>query len=63
MVNRGGAYKASAAILINELGVNIVDQALNAIAGTGPTVVETPTVLASKNDQPLLDRLLENYQP
>ncbi len=62
-VNQGGAYKASAAILINELGANIVDQALNAIAGTGPTVVETPTVLASKSDQPLLDKLIENYRP
>jgi ABC-type sugar transport system substrate-binding protein len=61
-VNEGGAYKASAAILINELGANIVDQALNAIAGTGPTVVETPTVLASKSDQTLLDKLIKNYQ-
>ncbi len=62
-INKGGAYKASAAILINELGANIVDQALNAIAGTGPTVVETPTVLASKSDQALLDKLIKNYQP
>ena len=62
-INKGGAYKASAAILINELGANIVDQALNAVAGTGPTVVETPTVLASKSDQALLDKLLKNYQP
>jgi ABC-type sugar transport system substrate-binding protein len=62
-VNKGGAYKASAAILINELGANIVDQALNAVAGTGPTIVETPTVLASKSDQALLDKLIRNYQP
>ncbi len=62
-VNKGGVYKASAAILVNELGANIVDQALNAIAGTGPTVVETPTVLASKSDQTLLDKLIKNYQP
>ena len=62
-VNQGGAYKASAAILVNELGANIVDQALNAVAGTGPTVVETPTVLASKSDQALLDKLIKNYQP
>jgi hypothetical protein len=41
----------------------IVDQALNAIAGTGPTVVETPTVLASKSDQALLDKLIKNDQP
>lgn len=62
-VNKGGAYKASAAILINELGANIVDQALNAVAKTGPSVVETPTVLAAKTDQALLDKLIKNYQP
>jgi ABC-type sugar transport system substrate-binding protein len=55
-VNQGGAYKASAAILINELNANIIDQALNAIEGTGPTVVETPAVLASKRDQTTLDK-------
>lgn len=62
-IDEGGAYKASAAILINELGANIVGQALNAVAGTGPTVVETPTVLASKSDQALLDKLSKNFQP
>ncbi len=61
-VNKGGAYKASAAILINELGANIVDLALNAVAKTGPTVLEAPTVLASKSNQPLLDKLIKNYQ-
>lgn len=61
-VNEGGAYKASAAILINELGANIVDLALNAIAGTGPSFAYSPTVLASKADQTQLDQLIKNHE-
>lgn len=60
-VNDGGAYRASAAILINELGANIVDLALNAVRGKEPSFAYTPTVLAKKSDQPLLDKLLANY--
>ncbi|WP_122072370.1 sugar ABC transporter substrate-binding protein [Pseudophaeobacter sp. EL27] len=60
-VNDGGAYRASAAILINELGANIVDLALNAVRNVEPSFAYTPTVLASKADQPLLDKLLSNY--
>lgn len=60
-VNDGGAYRASAAILINELGANIVDLALNAVRGIEPSSAYTPTVLANKADQALLDKLLENY--
>jgi len=61
-VNKGEAYKASAAILVRELANNIVDQSLNAVAKTGPTFFLTPTVLASKADQPLLDKLLKAYE-
>lgn len=61
-VNKGGAYKASAAILVNELGASVVDLALNAVAKTGPTVADTPAVLASKSDQTMLDKLIKNYQ-
>lgn len=61
-VNEGGAYRGSAAIQINTLGANIVNQALNAINGNGPTSAYTPTVWASKDDQALLDQLLANYQ-
>ncbi|UWQ93850.1 sugar ABC transporter substrate-binding protein (plasmid) [Rhodobacteraceae bacterium M382] len=60
-VNDGGAYRASAAILINELGANIVDLALNAVRDVEPSFAYTPTVLASKADQALLDKLLANY--
>lgn len=61
-VNEGGAYKASAAILINALGANIVDLALNAVTGNGPSAANTPTVLAHKSDQKLLDQLIQNYE-
>jgi len=60
-INEGGAYRASAAILMNDLGFNIVDLALGAISGTGPSFGYTPTVLANKADQALLERLLGNY--
>lgn len=60
-VNKGGAYRASAAILINELGANIVDLALNSIRGQGPSSAYTPTVLASKANQSQLEKLLANY--
>lgn len=60
-VNEGKAYKASAAILINDLGANVVDLALNAVTGIGPSFAYTPTVLASKADQAQLDMLIANY--
>ncbi|MCC5987116.1 MAG: sugar ABC transporter substrate-binding protein [Pararhodobacter sp.] len=60
-VNEGGAYRASAAILINRLGENIVNLSLNAITGYGPSFVHTPTVLANRSDQELLDQLIANY--
>lgn len=61
-VNEGGAYRGSSAIQINTLGANIVNQALNAITGNGPTSAYTPTVWASKDDQAQLDQLLANYE-
>lgn len=60
-VNQGKAYKASAAILINDLGANVVDLSLNAITRSAPSFAYTPTVLASKADQALLDKLIANY--
>lgn len=60
-IKDGGAYRASAAILVNELGANIVDQALNAVRGNGPAFAYTPTVLATHDDQVLLDQLLANF--
>lgn len=61
-INEGGAYRGSSAILINELGRNIVDQAINAINGNGPSFAYTSTVWASKADQAQLDALLANYE-
>lgn len=60
-VNKGGAYRATSAILINELGANIVDLALNAVTGNGPSFFDTPTELVTKSDQDQLDALLANY--
>ena len=60
-VDEGGAYKASAAILIPQLGFNVVNLSLNAITGYGPSFVYTPTVLAHKSDQDLLDELIANF--
>jgi len=59
-VNEGQAYKASSAILINELGANVVNLALNAI-NDGPSFAYSPTLLATKADQALLDRLIGAY--
>jgi ABC-type sugar transport system substrate-binding protein len=61
-INEGGAYRGSSAIQINTLGANIVNQALNAITGKGPTSAYTPTVWASKADKAQLDQLLANYK-
>jgi len=60
-INEGGAYRASSAILISTLGANIVNQSLNAITGEGPSSAVTPAVLATKDDQKLLDQLISNY--
>lgn len=60
-VNEGGAYRASSAILISTLGANIINQALNAITGNGPSFAVTPAVLATKDNQALLDQLIGNY--
>jgi ribose transport system substrate-binding protein len=60
-INKGGSYRASSALMVSDLGHNIVNLALNAINGTGPSFAYTPTVLASKADQALLDRLIANF--
>ncbi|MBD1558160.1 sugar ABC transporter substrate-binding protein [Vibrio sp. S9_S30] len=59
--NEGQAYRGSSAIQISTLGANIVNQALNAINGNGPTSAYTPTVWASKENQAQLDSLIANY--
>ncbi|MBZ9772357.1 sugar ABC transporter substrate-binding protein [Mesorhizobium sp. CO1-1-8] len=61
-VNEGGAYRASAAIVMSELGKNVVDLALNSITGLSTSFAVTPTVLASKDDQKTLDGLLGAFK-
>lgn len=51
-------YNGSAAILLDELGSNVVDLAMNAVNGTGETERDAPTVLASRDDQEQLDELI-----
>jgi ABC-type sugar transport system substrate-binding protein len=60
-INKGATYRASSALMVNDLGHNIVNLALNAITGAGPSFAYTPTVLASKKDQALLDKLIANF--
>ncbi|SED63864.1 sugar ABC transporter substrate-binding protein [Rhodobacter sp. 24-YEA-8] len=60
-IDKGGSYRASSALMVSDLGQNIVNLALNAINASGPSFAYTPTVLASKADQELLDQLLANF--
>ncbi len=60
-INKGGSYRASSALVVSDLGQNIVNLALNAITGAGPSFAYTPTVLASKANQVLLDQLIANF--
>lgn len=57
----GGAYRGSSAILLEEIGPNIVDQALNAINGEGPTSAYTKTGLASIADRKHVEMLLSAF--
>jgi ABC-type sugar transport system substrate-binding protein len=57
-IKAGGAYKASAAILLDELGASIVDNALAAITGEGETDTVTPSVLVSLADPEQIDEMI-----
>ncbi|MBW9111979.1 sugar ABC transporter substrate-binding protein [Microbacterium trichothecenolyticum] len=58
-IEAGGPYKASAAILLDELGASIIDNSIAAITGDGEVDTVTPSVLASLADQAQLDELKE----
>lgn len=60
-VKDGGAYRASAAILLDELAASIIDNSLNAITGEGDTDYETPVELGSLADPTNLDALIAQY--
>jgi ABC-type sugar transport system substrate-binding protein len=61
-VKKGGSYRASAAILLDELAKSILDNSLAAITGKGQADYVTPVVLGSLEDPKLLDRLITEYK-
>jgi ABC-type sugar transport system substrate-binding protein len=61
-VKKGGAYRASAAILLDELAKSILDNSLAAITGKGQADYVTPVVLGSMEDPKLLDKLITEYK-
>jgi ABC-type sugar transport system substrate-binding protein len=61
-VKKGGAYRASAAILLDELAKSILVNSLAAITGKGEADYVTPVVLGSLEDPKLLDRLITEYK-
>lgn len=61
-VKKGGAYRASAAILLDELAKSILDNSLAAITGKGQADYVTPVVLGSLKDPKMLDKLITEYK-
>lgn len=61
-VKKGGAYKSTAAIRLDELGASIVDTSLAAIDGKGETKTLAPLVLAKADDPETIDDLLKQFQ-
>jgi ABC-type sugar transport system substrate-binding protein len=60
-VRDGGMYRASVAIPIDKLAESIVNNALSAVQGTGHGNDITPTVIATHNDLPELDKLISEF--
>lgn len=60
-VRDGGMYRASIAIPIDKLAESIVNNALSAIQGTGHANDITPTVIATHNDLPGIDKLISAF--
>lgn len=60
-VKQGGAYRASAAILLDDLARSIIDNSLATITGNGRKNYETPVVLGTLRDPARLDSLIAQY--
>lgn len=60
-IKEGQHYKASSAILLDELGASIVDLSLACITGEGETDIDTPAKLVTV-DEGGLDELIESFQ-
>lgn len=61
-VKAGGAYRASAAILLEDLGGSIVDTAMASITGEGETDSESAVELATVRDEARLDELIAQFK-
>jgi ABC-type sugar transport system substrate-binding protein len=60
-VKKGGAYRASAAILLDDLARSIIDNSIAAITGKGDTNYETPVELGTLKNPKRLDELIAQY--
>lgn len=61
-VKQGGAYRASAAILLDDLAQSIIDNSLAAITGKGRTNYETAVELGTLRNPQRLDALIAQYK-
>ncbi|BBY62067.1 sugar ABC transporter substrate-binding protein [Mycolicibacterium helvum] len=60
-VKKGGAYRASAAILLADLAQSIIDTSIAAVTGNGVTNSESAVELATLRDPAQLDKLIAQY--
>ncbi len=61
-VKDGGAYRASAAILLEDLAQSIIDTSIAAITGEGETDSESAVELAKVDDKARLDELIAQFE-
>lgn len=61
-VKQGGAYRASAAILLDDLAQSIIDNSVAAITGKGRTNYETAVELGTLRNPARLDALIAQYK-
>jgi ABC-type sugar transport system substrate-binding protein len=61
-VKKGGAYRSSAAILLDDLAKSIIDNSIAAITGQGKTDYETAVELGTLRDPKRLDALIAQYK-
>lgn len=61
-VKQGGAYRASAAILLDDLAKSIIDNSIAAITGKGRTNYQTAVELGTLRNPQRLDALIAQYK-
>ncbi len=60
-IKERGAYKASAALSIADVGRGVIDLNFGLLTGTGGNFVNIPAALASLDDEPALDALIAQW--